>query len=85
MSEMKRKPIGTAASMLGVLAVLLALLADEIGFGGTPGFQWKQAILLAVGVIVAAFGIALLTGLGRRVVNEAVEPGPLDGRSQEKS
>ena len=85
MKEMKRKPIGTAALVLGVLAVLLALLADEIGLGDNPGFQWKQAILLAVGVIVTAFGIALLTGLGRRVVDEAVEPGPLDGRSSEKS
>ena len=85
MREMKRKPIGTAGLVLGVLAVLLALLADEIGLGDNPGFQWKQAILLAIGVIVAAFGIALLTGLGRRVVDEAVEPGPLDGRGSEKS
>ncbi len=82
MSEMKRKPIGTAALIIGVLAVLLAVLADEIGVGGEPGFAWKQGILLAVGVIVAVFGLALVTGVGRRVVEEAVEPGPLDGHER---
>lgn len=80
MSELKRKPIGTAALIAGVLAVLLAVLADEIGVGGQPGFAWKQGILLAVGVIVAVVGLILVTGAGRRVVEEATEPGPLDGR-----
>ena len=80
MSDLRRKPIGTTALIAGVLAVLLALLADEIGVGGEPGFAWKQGILLAVGAIVAVVGLVLLTGAGRRVVEEAVEPGPLDRR-----
>ena len=77
MRDLRRKPIGTGAFIVGVLAVLLAVLADEIGVGGQPGFAWKQGILLAVGVIVGVFGLALLTGAGRRVVEEATEPGPL--------
>lgn len=82
MRDLKRKPIGTAALVAGVLAVLLAVLADEIGVGGQPGFAWKQGILLAVGVIVAIVGLALLTGAARQVVREATEPGPLDGRGR---
>lgn len=84
MRDVKRKPIGTAALVAGVLAVLLAVLADEIGVGGQPGFAWKQGILLAVGAIVAIAGLALLTGAARHVVQEATEPGPLDGRGRGK-
>jgi len=80
MSELKRKPIGTITLVVGILAILLAVLADTIGVGGEPGFAWKQAILLAVGVLVALFGLTLLTGAGRRVVKEATESGPLDGQ-----
>jgi len=82
MNELRRKPIGTTALIVGVLAVLLAVLADELGIGGEPGFAWKQGILLAVGVIVAVVGLVLVTGAGRRVVEEATEAGPLDGRSK---
>ena len=61
---------------VGVLAILLALLADEIGLGEQPGFNWKQAILLAVGVAIALFGIAIVTGIGGRAVEEATDPAP---------
>ncbi len=61
---------------IGLLAILLALLADEIGIGGQPGFNWKQAILLAVGVAVALFGGAIVTGIGGRAVEEATDPPP---------
>ena len=60
--------------MVGVLAVLLALLADEIGVGGHPGFNWKQGILLAAGVAAALFGLAIVSGIGAQVVEEATEP-----------
>ncbi len=76
MEILRRKPLGTASLVVGVLAVLLALLADEIGVGGQPGFNWKQAILLAVGIAVALLGVAILTGIGGRAVEEATEPAP---------
>ena len=80
MQILKRKPLGTASVAVGVLAILLALLADEIGIGGSPGFNWKQWILLAVGVAIALFGVALVTGIGRRAVTEATDPAPLEPR-----
>ncbi len=76
METLKRKPFGTASLAIGVLAILLALLADEIGVGGQPGFNWKQAMLLAAGVAVALLGVAILTGIGGRAVEEATEPAP---------
>jgi hypothetical protein len=72
----KRKPLGTASVAIGVLAILLALLADEIGVGAQPGFNWKQAILLAAGVAVALLGVVMLTGIGGRAVEEATDPTP---------
>ncbi len=76
MEVLRRKPLGTASVVIGVLAILLAVLADEIGVGAQPGFNWKQALLLAAGVAAALFGLALLTGVGRRAVDEATEPPP---------
>lgn len=76
MQTLKRKPLGTASVVVGVLAILLALLADEIGVGGQPGFNWKQAILLAVGAAIALFGVAIVTGIGGRAVAEATDPAP---------
>jgi len=82
MELLKRKPLGAASVVIGVLAILLALLADEIGVGGQPGFNWKQALLLAAGVAVTLFGIALLTGIGRRAVDEATEPATRERRER---
>ena len=78
MRKLQRKPVGTTALVVGVLAVLLALLADEIGVGGNPGFNWKQGILLAAGVAAALFGLAIVSGIGAQVVEEATEPVPED-------
>lgn len=83
MQILKRKPLGTALVAIGVLAMLLALLADEIGVGGQPGFNWKQALLLAAGVAVALLGIAIVTGIGGRAVKEATAPAP-GGRPQDR-
>ena len=76
MQILKRKPLGTASIAIGVLAMLLALLADEIGVGAQPGFNWKQAILLALGAAVALCGVAIVTGIGGRAVEEAIDPAP---------
>ncbi len=80
MQILKRKPLGTASVAIGVLAILLALLADEIGVGGQPGFNWKQAILLAAGAAIALFGVAIVTGIGGRAVAEATDPAPREPR-----
>ena len=76
MRTLERKPVGTTALVVGVLAVLLALLADEIGLGGNPGFNWKQGILLAAGIAVGLFGLAIVSGIGAQVVEEATDPVP---------
>ena len=76
MRRLARKPVGTTALVVGVLAVLLALLADELGLGGHPGFNWKQGILLAAGVAVGLFGLAIVSGIGAQVVEEATDPVP---------
>ena len=83
MEVLKRKPLGTSSVVIGVLAILLAVLADEIGIGGAAGFNWKQGILLAVGVAVTLFGLALVTGIGRRAVEEATAPATGD-REEER-
>ena len=74
MEILRRKPLGTTSVAVGVLAILLALLADESGVGGHAGFNWKQAILLAVGAAIALFGLAIVTGIGGRAVAEAIDP-----------
>ena len=85
MQVLKRKPLGTASIAVGVLAILLALLADEIGVGSQPGFNWKQGILLAVGVAVALFGVAIVTGIGRRAVEEATDTAPREPAEDRRS
>ncbi|MGC8915430.1 MAG: hypothetical protein ACP5NF_00410 [Thermoanaerobaculum sp.] len=51
---MTPKTASWAALAVGLLAALVALLADGLGLGGAPGFGWKQAALLVVGLAVAA-------------------------------
>ena len=41
---------------LGVIAILVALLADVIGYGSGGGFGPGQIVLTVIGVAVAAFG-----------------------------
>jgi hypothetical protein len=61
---------GYAAIAFGVLAVLVAVLADPLGIGGEQGFGWKQGFLLSLGVSVALGGVGVMrgwfAGLGRR-------------------
>jgi hypothetical protein len=55
---MQWRQIGALAVVLGVIAILLALLADTLGIGGNEdSFGWKQVTLLVVGVVVAAGGV----------------------------
>ena len=45
--------------VVGVAAALLAALANPLGIGN-PGFQWKQGLLLAVGIVVALIGVVVM-------------------------
>ncbi|MBX7432845.1 hypothetical protein JDV09_12115 [Mycobacterium sp. Y57] len=57
---MNTKSVGYAAIAVGVLAVLVAVLADPLGVGGYEGFGWKQGVLLGVGVLVALGGVGVI-------------------------
>jgi hypothetical protein len=45
-AEVSAKRVGYAAIAFGSLALLVAVLADPLGFGGHEGFGWKQGALL---------------------------------------
>lgn len=47
------------ALVIGVFLVLLALLADTLGVGRAPGFGWKQALTLLVGLCLIGLGWVL--------------------------
>jgi membrane associated rhomboid family serine protease len=51
-------PRGSALVMLvvGVLLALVSIFADALGVGGEPGFGYKQAAGLVVGVVLAVIG-----------------------------
>lgn len=54
--------MGYAAIAFGVLAALVAVLADPLGIGGNPAIGWKQGLLLSVGVSVALGGVGVMQG-----------------------
>ena len=57
----------------GIIAILLALLADTIGIGAREQtFGWKQVTLLVVGGVLAAGGALGLMRAGRE---QGTEPG----------
>jgi uncharacterized membrane protein len=48
--------IGWMSIVLGVIAVVLAVLADPLGIGGSGSFGWKQVLLLVVGLTLVVVG-----------------------------
>jgi hypothetical protein len=47
--------------LVGVVAALIAALADPLGIGGSSGFGWTQGVLLAVGILlILAGGVMVL-------------------------
>ena len=59
---MTSRQIGIAAVLVGVVAALVAALADPLGIGHTgSGFGWKQSVLLGVGILlIIAGGVVLV-------------------------
>jgi hypothetical protein len=56
---MDKKKLGIALLVAGVLLLLVGLLADPIGIGGSPEFGYKQIAAVVVGVIAAVAGYIL--------------------------
>ena len=73
---MNRRPLATAAVVVGAVLVLLSLLADTLGIGGQSGFGWKQGVALGVGVVLALVGAAMLAGLIRPAKENAGDRPP---------
>ena len=46
----------------GILVVLIALSADRLGIGASPGIGLKQILLAVLGIVIAAVGISKLRG-----------------------
>jgi hypothetical protein len=54
---MSRRQIGVVVALVGVVAALIAALADPLGIGGAEDtFGWKQGALLAVGILLVIAG-----------------------------
>jgi hypothetical protein len=56
---MSKRTIGIVLIVLGVILAVVALAADVLSIGGSPGIGWKQLLGAAIGVIVAIVGIWL--------------------------
>jgi hypothetical protein len=82
-AEVSVKRVGYALIAFGVLAALVAVLADPLGIGGNEGIGWKQGFLLSLGVSVALGGVGVMrgwfAGLGRR--GAGGRPTPKSGSS----
>lgn len=63
---MSRRQIGIVVVLVGVVAALIAALANPLGIGD-PGFGWKQGVLLAIGILlIIAGGVMVLRSPGSR-------------------
>jgi hypothetical protein len=60
MSLRQRRQVGTLIVLVGVVAALIAALADPLGIGGEDGFGWKQGVLLAIGIVLIIAGGAIV-------------------------
>ena len=54
---MSRRQIGMVVVLVGLVAALIAVLADPLGIGGDEDtFGWKQGVLLAIGIVLIIAG-----------------------------
>jgi uncharacterized RDD family membrane protein YckC len=61
---MSRRQVGLVIVLVGVVAALIAALANPLGLGN-PGFGWKQGLLLAIGILlIIAGGVTALRSPG---------------------
>ncbi len=52
--------LGRVVIGVGLLLLLIALFADPLGLGRSPGVGWKQTLGAVVGVLVVVAGAYLL-------------------------
>ncbi len=58
------RQIGVACIVIGVMLALISGLAETVGIGGGT-FGWKQVVGVAVGCLIAAFGLFVVFRLAR--------------------
>ena len=56
---MDRPMLARVVIGVGVLLVLIALFADPLGLGRSPGFGWRQGLGVIIGVLVMLAGLYL--------------------------
>jgi hypothetical protein len=77
---MREKQLGGLVLGLGIVAVLIATLADTVGIGAEEAeFGWKQGILLGAGILAIVVGGLAIAGVIR--FPEARERPPADDAS----
>lgn len=54
-----KKTTGVVLFGVGAVILILAIVADPIGFGGSPGFGWKQILGALVGAVLTVVGLAV--------------------------
>ena len=57
---MERPMLGRVVIGVGLLLILIAMFADTLGLGRSPGFGWRQTLGAVVGVLVVVAGAYLL-------------------------
>lgn len=58
---MDKKTLGAVALLIGIAILFNFLLADGIGIGEHPDFGNKQIVGSAVGAVITAVGLFLMT------------------------
>lgn len=58
---MSRRTLGFAVTAIGVIVVVTASLADQIGIGCGDRFGWKQTVGVILGAVVVVAGLILAT------------------------
>ena len=56
---MSKRTLGYVLFIIGIVLIVVSVLADSIGVGSYPGFNWAQQVGTAVGVLVAVIGLVL--------------------------
>ena len=54
---MTRRQSALLMLVVGILLALVSLFADALGVGGQPGFGWKQAGGLVLGLVLVGLGL----------------------------
>jgi hypothetical protein len=54
-----KKITGIVLFAMGAVILVLALVANPIGIGDSPGFGWKQILGVLLGAVLTVVGLAL--------------------------